>query len=87
MCDFDPDCTDILCADCPLLSENYQDLIDAVSDPLYRAAMLYLTDHELGLSHLWADIDPLTIEAVRYVHGERAQLDEKIRKWKEGEGG
>ena len=72
---------EVLCEDCPLLGDDYREWTEAVSHPLYRAASRWLLDHELGLTQFWNEPDGLTIEAVRYVYGERNRLDEELREW------
>lgn len=74
----------IPCDGCPLIDQTYLALVDEVSYPLYRRASLYLLDHELGLDRFWEDMDHRTIEAIRYVHGERARQAEARRAWKDG---
>ena len=74
---------DIPCEGCPLTGKKYHRLRRAMSDPLYRAAAKWIFDHELGLTRFWDEPDYRTIEAIRFVSGERNRLEEQARKWKD----
>ena len=81
------DAEDWPCEGCPLESEEYVGLIEAVSDPLYRVASEFLTDHELGLDRFWDEPDFVTIQAIRFVSSERYRQAEDRRKYlKDGQG-
>ena len=73
---------DVPCGDCPLLGEEYRQLVEDASCPLYRQASLYLLDKELGLDRFWDEPEYRILEAIRFVHGERNRQEEEMRKWK-----
>lgn len=60
-------------------SEEYQSLVEAVSDPLFQAARKYLNDKELGFIRWQEEPNPLLKEAVLFVSSESFRHDKKMR--------
>lgn len=65
-----------------MLGEEYRQLVEDASCPLYRQASLYLLDKELGLDRFWDEPEYRVVEAIRFVHSERNRQEEEMRKWK-----
>ncbi len=69
------------CRMCPLEGDTYQALIEAIDDPLYRAAAEYLNKKELGLDR-WMREPPFWVQqAIVFVAAERQRIRERARKW------
>lgn len=71
---------DCPCEGCPLEGEEYRNLVDAVSNPLYRIAQRYLADSDLGLTRWMDEPTQKEIDAIRLVSSESLRQAEDRRK-------
>lgn len=78
---------DVPCEDCHLLEDEYIDLVEKVSFPLYQVAVRFLNDQHMGLAQWAIEPSEKVKDAIRLVHSEGHRIDEEMRSQKNKPGG